>query len=131
MPCLYAAGLLCAVQLLAGIAGFALDDDTADDQHVLWRELSASRNLSLLDALASGLFQRDERDQQRIPVHRSIAEFLGARHLATLIDSEGLPLGRVVALIAGEDGGIVPDLRGLAAWLAVHCRGGARRTRRP
>jgi hypothetical protein len=25
--------------------------------------------------------------------------------------------------MAGEDGGIVPDLRGLAAWLAVHCRG--------
>lgn len=118
-----AAGFLCAVQLLAGIAGFALDDDVADDQHVLWRELSASRAMPLLDALASSLFQRDEREQQRIPVHRSIAEFLGARHLAALIDSEGLPLGRVVALIAGEDGGIVPDLRGLAAWLAVHCHG--------
>ncbi len=118
-----AAGFLCAVQLLAGIAGFALDDDVADDQHVLWRELSASRAMPLLDALASSLFQRDEREQQRIPVHRSIAEFLGARHLAALIDSEGLPLGRVVALIAGEDGGIVPDLRGLAAWLAVDCHG--------
>ena len=117
-----AAGFLCAVQLLAGIAGFALDDDVADDQHVLWRELSASRDMPLLDGLASGLFQRDEREQQRIPVHRSIAEFLGARHLATLIDSQGLPLGRVVALMAGEDGGIVPDLRGLTAWLAVHCR---------
>ena len=117
-----AAGFLCAVQLLAGIAGFALDDEVVDDQHVLWRELSASRAMPLLDALTSSLFQRDEREQQRIPVHRSIAEFLGARHLATLIDSEDLPLGRVVALIAGEDGGIVPDLRGLAAWLAVHCR---------
>ncbi|MBK9350758.1 MAG: hypothetical protein IPN05_11490 [Sulfuritalea sp.] len=118
-----AAGFLCAVQLLAGIVGFALDDDVADDQHVLWRRLSASPAMPLLDALASSLFQRDEREQQRIPVHRSIAEFLGARHLAALIDSEGLPLGRVVALIAGEDGGIVPDLRGLAAWLTVHCHG--------
>jgi hypothetical protein len=117
-----AAGFLCAVQLLAGIAGFALDDDVADDQHVLWRELPASRAMPLLDALASSLFQRDEREQQRIPVHRSIAEFLGARHMAALIDTQGLPLGRVVALMAGEDGGIVPDLRGLAAWLAVHCR---------
>jgi hypothetical protein len=118
-----AAGFLCAVQLLAGIVGFALDDDVADDQHVLWRRLSASPAMPLLDALASSLFQRDEREQQRIPVHRSIAEFLGARHLAALIDSEGLPLGRVVALIAGEDGGIVPDLRGLSAWLTVHCHG--------
>ena len=117
-----AAGFLCAVHLLAGIAGFALDDDTADDQHVLWRELSVSRDIPLLDALASNLFQRDEREQQRIPVHRSIAEFLGARYLAVLINKEGLPLGRAVALMAGEDGGIVPDLRGLAAWLAVHCR---------
>lgn len=119
-----ATGFLCAVQLLAGIAGFALDDDAADDQHVLWRELPASCGLPWLAALESGLFQRDEREQQRIPVHRSIAEFLGARHLAALIDTQGLPLGRVVALMASEDGGIVPDLRGLAAWLAVHCRGG-------
>ena len=117
-----AAGFLCAVHLLAGIAGFALDDDAADDQHALWRELSVSRDKPLLDALASNLFQRDEREQQRIPVHRSIAEFLGARYLEVLIHKEGLPLGRVVALMAGEDGGIVPDLRGLAAWLAVHCR---------
>ena len=34
----------------------------------------------------------------------------------------GLPLGRITALITGEDGGIVPDLRGLAAWLTVHSR---------
>ena len=117
-----AAGFLCAVHLLAGIAGFALDDDTVDDQHLLCRELSPPRELPLSAALASGLFQRDEREQQRIPVHRSIAEFLGGRYLAELIDEQGLPLRRVVALLAGEDDGIVPDLRGLAAWLAVHCR---------
>ncbi|MDI6746360.1 MAG: hypothetical protein QMD17_04375 [Rhodocyclaceae bacterium] len=117
-----AAGFLCAVHLLAGIAGFALDDAAADDQHALWRELLPPRDLPLPEALASGLFQRDDREQQRIPVHRSIAEYLGARYLAAQIESQGLPLGRVVALLAGNDGGIVPDLRGLAAWLAVHCR---------
>lgn len=117
-----AAGFLCAVHLLAGIAGFALDDDAADEQHLLWRDLSMPRELHLSAALAGSLFQRDEREQQRIPVHRSIAEFLGARYLAELIDEQGLPLGRVTALLTGEDGGIVPDLRGLAAWLAVHCR---------
>ncbi|MET0089021.1 MAG: hypothetical protein ABW068_03200 [Candidatus Thiodiazotropha sp.] len=117
-----ASGFLCAVQLLAGIAGFALDDDTADDQHILWRELSAPRQLPYLDALSSGLFQSDDREQQRIPIHRSIAEFLGARYLAQLIDQQGLPLGRIVALLAVEDGGIAPDLRGLTAWLAAHCR---------
>jgi hypothetical protein len=117
-----AAGFLCAVHLLAGIAGFALDDAAADDQHALWRELLPPRDLPLLEALASGLFQGDDREQQRIPAHRSIAEYLGARYLAAQIESQGLPLGRIVALLAGNDGGIVPDLRGLAAWLAVHCR---------
>ncbi len=117
-----AAGFLCAVHLLAGIAGFALDDAAADDQHALWRELPLLRDLPLPEALTSGLFQTDDREQQRIPVHRSIAEYLGAHFLAALIESQGLPLGRAVALMAGNDGGIVPDLRGLAAWLAVHCR---------
>lgn len=117
-----AAGFLCAVHLLAGIAGFALDDAAADDQHALWRELSPPRELPLPEALASGLIRQDDQEQQRIPVHRSIAEYLGARYLAALIESQGLPLGRIVALMAGNDGGIVPDLRGLAAWLAAHCR---------
>lgn len=117
-----AAGFLCAVQLLAGIAGFALDDDAGDRQHVLWRDLSPSHDLPLPSALASGLFQRDEREQQRIPVHRSIAEYLGACYLAALIDTQGLPVGRIRALLSGGDDGVAPDLRGLAAWLSVHCR---------
>lgn len=119
---LQAAGYLCAVQVLAGIAGYALDDDAADTQHALWRELTPPQPLPLPTALASNLFRRDDAEQQRIPIHRSIAEYLGAHHLAALIDTQGLPLGRIVALLAGSDGGILPDLRGLAAWLAVHCR---------
>lgn len=117
-----ATGFLGAILLLAGIAGFALDEDAANSQHVLWRELSPTRELPLSAALASGLFQRDECEQQRIPIHRSIAEFLGARYLAEQVAAAGLPLGRVIALMVGKDGGIVPDLRGLAAWLAVQSR---------
>lgn len=119
---LNAASFLCAVQLLAGIAGFALDDGATDDQHASWRELAYPRELRLPEALASGVFQHDDLEQQRIPIHRSIAEFLGARYLTMLIETRGLSLGRVVALMTGEDGGIVQDLRGLAAWLAVHSR---------
>ncbi|MDK9725627.1 MAG: hypothetical protein OEL88_12145 [Sterolibacteriaceae bacterium MAG5] len=117
-----AAGFLCAVHLLAGIAGFALDDAVMDDQHALWSDLATPRELPLEAALASRLFRPDDREQQRIPVHRSIAEYLGARYLAALIESQGLSLGRLIALMAGNDGGIVPDLRGLAAWLTVHSR---------
>lgn len=117
-----AAGYLCAIHLLSGIAGFALDEDARDDQHYYWNELTA-HNLPLFLALKTNLFQKDG-EEQRIPVHRSVAEYLGARHLAARIENGGLPFGRILALITGEDGGMVPDLRGLAAWLSVHCRAG-------
>jgi hypothetical protein len=52
------------------------------------------------------------------PRHRTIAEFLAARALAKCIN-EGLPLGRVLALMQGFDGKPVAPLRGLWAWLAV------------
>lgn len=115
-----AAGYLCAIHLLSGIAGFALDEDTSDDQHYYWNDLTA-HDLPLLLALKTNLFQKDG-EEQRIPVHRSVAEYLGARYLAARIENGGLPFGRILALMTGEDGGMVPDLRGLAAWLSVHCR---------
>ncbi len=117
-----AAGYLCAIHLLSGIAGFALDEDASDDQHYYWNELTA-QNLPLLLALKTNLFQKDG-EEQRIPVHRSVAEYLGARYLAARIENGGLPFVRILALMTGEDGGMVPDLRGLAAWLSVHCRTG-------
>lgn len=117
-----AAGYLCAIHLLSGIAGFALDEDASDSQHYYWINLTA-HDLHLLTALKTNLFRKDG-EEQRIPVHRSVAEYLGARYLAERIEKHGLPFGRVLALITGEDGGMVPDLRGLAAWLSVHCHTG-------
>ncbi|MDP2824808.1 MAG: hypothetical protein Q8O52_19265 [Sulfuritalea sp.] len=118
-----AASWLCAVHLLSGIAGYALDEDAIDAQHLYWANLPVPGESPRLASLKTNLFRRDDSEQQRIPIHRSVAEYLGARHLATLINQRGLPLGRVLALIAGDDGGIVADLRGLAAWLSVHCHG--------
>lgn len=119
-----AAGYLCAVQLLSGIAGFALDEAQADDQHACWKEL-LKQDPPILSVLKTNLFHGDG-EELRIPVHRSVAEFLGARYLASCIEQNGLPFGRMLALMAGSDGGIVTDLRGLAAWLAVHCFSGRR-----
>ena len=119
---LEAAGYLCAIHLLSGIAGFALDEDATDSQHCNWKNLT-KHDLPLLAALKTNLFQSDG-EEKRIPVHRSVAEYLGARYLSALVENQGLPFGRVLALISGEDGGMVPDLRGLAAWLSVHCRTG-------
>lgn len=53
------------------------------------------------------------------PYHRSVAEHLAARYLDERIDEGGVPAGRVLALLAGADGVVVPSLRGLAAWLAT------------
>ncbi len=55
------------------------------------------------------------------PVHRHIAEFLAGRYLAQRIEG-GLPAARIVALITGQDGGLVTVHRGLSAWLAAHSR---------
>lgn len=117
-----AAGYMCAIQLLSGIAGYSLDEESSDVQHYCWKDLN-ERSLPLLAALKTNLFQSDG-EELRIPVHRSVAEFLGARYLAAHIESDGLPFGRVLALMTGEDGYIVADLRGLGAWLSVHCRNG-------
>ncbi len=115
---LEAAGYLSAIQLLSGIAGFALDQEKADKQYFCWRELTDYGNF-LLAALKTNLFQADG-EQRRVPVHRSVAEFLGARYIAARVEHHGLPLGRLLALMTGEDGGVVADLRGLVAWLSVH-----------
>lgn len=129
-----AAGRLCAVQLITGTAGYTLpahpdsDDlpafdrcarewDAADD--------SAHRGTGLLRAaLATRLFcGRPNGGVQ--PVHRHVAEFLGARHVARLVrprgSGRGLPASRVLALITGDDGIVVTPLRGLSAWLAALC----------
>lgn len=116
---LNAAGYLSAIQLLSGIAGFSLDEAMADNQYFCWKELT-EHDFPLLAALKTNLFQGDG-EERRIPVHRSVAEYLGARYLASQVENSGLPFGRVFALMTGEDGGVVTDLRGLAAWLAVHC----------
>lgn len=117
-----AAGYMCAIQLLSGIAGYSLDEESSDAQHYCWKDMK-EHSLPLLAVLKTNLFQSDG-EELRIPAHRSVAEFLGARYLAAHIESDGLPFGRVLALMTGEDGGVVADLRGLGAWLSVHCRSG-------
>lgn len=112
-----AAGRLCAVCLLTGAAGYA---EFEDDRDLL--PLSRFRTPSqdvLRTVVRTSLFET--RDLSFEPRHRHIAEFLGGRYLAALV-ADGLPVGRVLALLTGFDGGIVSELRGLAAWWAAHDR---------
>ena len=114
-----AAGRLCAIQLLSGAAGCSLrSNENTDDFPNLDRFDCDSPGL-LRRAVATKLFKGVLMDRF-VPIHRYISEFLGGRHLARLIES-GLPARRVQALVAGEDGIVVTEMRGLSAWLAVHC----------
>ena len=123
-----AAGHLCALLLLCGFEGYTLapgggsgrTDSTGlvplDDIEPGTAKLSRQ---DLQAALSTNLFiSRGERGF--VPCHRQVAEFLGGRHLASVI-KEDLPARRVVKLMTGPtDGRVVTVLRGLSAWLAAH-----------
>ena len=119
---LSAAERLCAVQLLTGRAGYVLHGGESDGDHLELDDVSGDRSErdTLRYALGTRLFE-SAGESRRVPAHRQIAEFLAARHLAKSVD-EGLPVRRVLALMTGGDGGVVSELRGLSAWLAVHSK---------
>lgn len=115
-----AAGRLCAVHLLTGTAGFSLpcaeqNDDYLDPASVDYEPLKLLR-----EALRTKLFRGDAR-HRLTPIHRHLAEFLGAQHLARLVRERTVSPRRLLALMAGRDGTVVTQLRGLSAWLATQC----------
>ena len=112
-----AAGQLCAVFLLTGTAGYA-EFEGLDDLLPISGFREPDQDV-LKAVCRTSLFET--RDLAIEPRHRHIAEFLGGRYLAGLV-AEGLPVGRVLALLCGFDGGVVSELRGLAAWWAAHDR---------
>ena len=114
-----AAGRLCAVQLLAGTAGNSLRQNEAADDYPLLDACNYGSPEMLRGVLSTKLF-KSESNNRFVPVHRHIAEFLGARCLARIIH-DGLPARRVLALMTGGDGIVVTEMRGLSAWLAAHC----------
>ena len=112
------AGCLCALQLMADLVGYSQDEDSANGDYPTLDACVQGGSSELRAAVSSKLFKADG-DQHFSPVHRQIAEFLGAKHLAGLID-KGFPSGRVMALMTGGDGTVVTALRGMSAWLASH-----------
>lgn len=112
-----ASGFLCATQLLANASALNERDETSEGQ-VCLRAIKTPEDLPCSQAIKSRLF-KSVGENRYAPVHRSVAEFLGARFLAKNI-KEGLPLSRVLALMTGFDGGVVAALRGLMSWLGAH-----------
>ncbi|MDO9437957.1 hypothetical protein [Hydrogenophaga sp.] len=117
---LHEAGLVCALLLLS------------QREHASWRT-TCSHNAVDIDNMPSTLGLIAEQVDHALTSklftsiggcisarHRTLAEFLAARSIAELIENKGIPLGRILALMLGEDGHPVEPLRGLLAWLAVH-----------
>lgn len=114
---LHDAGLLCAVLLLSGRGTFsrALASTTEVPLSALADEIRCHDPDELL---RTPLFVSDGAGW--MPLHRTIAEFLGARWIAERIRNGGLSVERFLALATGYDGVVVEPLRGLAAWVSVH-----------
>ena len=112
---LTAAGKLSAYMLIANKTGWARG--YTDDPEILSiLDLEGHHDPCLQAAFDSRIFIGSLR--YKIPVHRLVAEFLGARYLSTEIQ-KGLSVRRALSLLMEHNGILLPDLKGLAAWLAA------------
>ena len=119
------AGCLMAAMLLAGKEGIAQTHDVSGTFKL--SEISDLTNVKKAKAALSSRLFRILQDSSInsndsvsfIPLHRTVAEFLGARWLAKEIEKTGNPnrvARRLLGVISGE-GGVPASLRGLHAWL--------------
>lgn len=127
---LQAVGYLSAVMLLSGSAAIVRQPPRESHAGTLaLTDLIHGKNAPDIKACQAALHTHLFRGTGRnefIPVHRTVAEYLGAHYLISRIRA-GLPSSRVLALMLGQDAGIVPELRGLHAWLAATTSGELRR----
>lgn len=112
---------ICTILLLSGRTGCRRFGDLTDQDWLVLGELDEMDPKLANLTLRSRIFESPDADDRFLPVHRQIAEFLAARHLAHRID-EGLPVRRILSLVSGFDGKVVADFAGLTAWLAVLCK---------
>ena len=114
------AGVICAVMLLSGAS--EIHAEGPQESRITHADLEGILSPAAVQrAISTNLFRSSGTSVGREPIHRTVAEYLGANALATRIANQGLSLRRVLALMSGRDGGVVQSLRGLHAWLAVHC----------
>ena len=112
-----AAGLLTAVQSLSAKAGYSLAREPDDSRFITISNDGGDFPSTARAALDTKLF-RTAGTRRFEPSHAYLGAYLGARHLATLVEQH-IPGGRILALLAGHDGAPPTHLRGLVAWLAA------------
>ena len=114
-----AAGMLCAVMLLARKDGFALSQSEASENYPRLADMATDHMEHLELISKTRLFSTHEGHTEYS--HRIFAEYLSAYYLSNKIIKKDLPVGRVLALMTGNDGGVVAELRGVYAWLTTLC----------
>jgi hypothetical protein len=112
-------GYLCAIQLCAGIEGFSRSSPNASDEYPYVEDLPG--DTIILKAATERRLFRSEGPERVTPLHRTVSEYAAANYLTNLV-RRGFPIGRVLALVTGSDGGILSDLRGLFGWMACLCQ---------
>ena len=119
-PLIDAAGRLCAAQILSGTVGYTIPGraEPDDDYPSLTEVYGDVGNGAARNVLGTRLFVGVS-EGKLAPAHRQVAEFLAAQYVSGLLDA-GLPLERILALITGFDGELIPSFHNFASWLAVH-----------
>lgn len=112
-----AAGAACAVRLISDAAGIGLAPHDLADDLPSYRRITLCDPGRLLAALCRRAFVSGPFPETVDYAHRTIAEFLAASFVAKKI-SDGLPFGRVRALLGSRDRP-ASELRGIHAWLAL------------
>ncbi len=113
-----AAGEVMAIALITGKSEISIE--AASEEKLYLPELGSSSNIEMINAsLRHSRLFRTTNDKVFTPIHRTVAEFLGARWLAKEIENhqyQHRTAMRFLHLISHE-AGVPASLRGLHAWL--------------
>ncbi|HCL5250580.1 TPA: hypothetical protein N2G30_000659 [Salmonella enterica] len=111
------AGSICALRILSDVSGISLLPNDIRSEYPSYRTIPFFSHEIIRATLSRRVFAAGDELETVDYSHRTIAEYLAAKWLASIVE-KGLPLGRLRSLL-GFEGYPSSELRGLHAWLAV------------
>lgn len=111
------AGSICALRILSDVSGISLLPNDIRSEYPSYRTIPFFSHEIIKATLSRRVFSAGDEPETVDYSHRTIAEYLAAKWLASIVE-KGLPLGRLRSLL-GFEGYPSSELRGLHAWLAV------------
>ncbi|MCZ5918244.1 hypothetical protein O5287_10520 [Escherichia coli] len=111
------AGAICALRILSDVSGISLLPNDIRPEYPSYRTIPFFSHEIIRATLSRRVFSTGDEIETVDYIHRTIAEYLAAKWLASIVE-KGLPLGRLRSLL-GFEGYPSSELRGLHAWLVV------------